>query len=405
MMLADRTTHRPTTTLVLVLVLGEGNDGIGSDVPKAKCHSSETNPVTFIVHSLEDPATKQAKMSFVRRACILVSATLLCLGCSSSAFTPPATSLARPSGFGTSALFSTTQSEVERLRAAAKAAREEYEKLSREMGKEVASSGDMQATATAAVESKELSVDEVKALAASIEFTGGDAASQSEKLDGLVDSGDLSLWKSAVRRGPTSSTSNMSLLVPFPVTLETLERRSDGKVTGESLGIGGEGDVKFEEFQDLTVAVVLGSTLMGILSLAVLPENIGATVTYLFALIPVGFIGIGSTSPGIIAAAIKGSRGDSEDAEQQRERICRHEAGHFLCGWLCGLPIKSYNVNDDTGVACVEFHTGGAGQELSDEEIASLSVVAMSGSVAEILNFDVAKGGENDLLELQVSVS
>lgn len=332
-----------------------------------------------------------------------MSATLLCFGCSSSAFTSPATSLARPSGFGKSGLFSTTQSEVERLRAAAKAAREEYEKLSKEMGKEVASSGDSKAAPV--IESKELSVDEVKALAASIEFTAGDATSQTEKLDGLVDSGDLSLWKSAVRRGPTSSTSNMSLLVPFPVTLETLERRSDGKVTGESLGVGGEGDVKFEEFQDLTVAVVLGSTALGILSLAVLPDNIGATFTYLFALIPIGFIGVGSTSPGIIAAAIKGTRGDSEDAEQQRERICRHEAGHFLCGWLCGLPIKSYNVNEGTGVACVEFHTGGSAKELSDEEIASLSVVAMSGSVAEILKFESAKGGENDLLELQVSVS
>jgi hypothetical protein len=101
----------------------------------------------------------------------------------------------------------------------------------------------------------------------------------------------------------------MSLLVPFPVTLENLDCRTDGKITGRSLGIGGNGDVSFENFKDLTVVVVLGSTLLGVLSLAVLPPNIGATFCYLFSLIPIAFIGIGSTAPGAIAAVIIASRG------------------------------------------------------------------------------------------------
>jgi len=328
---------------------------------------------------------------------------LLCLLYGSIAFTAPASLARHSNAAGSSRLFSSTQTEVERLRAAAKKARDDYEKLSKEIGKEISSSGDAKSNVTPVVESKNLSVDEVKALASKIDFSSGDATSQIDKLDSLVDSGELSLWKSAVRRGPTSGTSSMSMLIPFSVTLETLERRSDGRVTAEALGIGGEGDVSFEDFQDVTIAVVLGSTILGILSLAVLPDNIGATFTYLFALIPVGFVAIGSTSPGIIAAAIKASRGEREDTENQRDRVCRHEAGHFLCGWLCGLPVKNYNVNDETGVACVEFHTSGiaVGQELSEESIANLSVVAMSGSVAEILAFDNAKGGENDLLELQ----
>ncbi|KAL7537954.1 hypothetical protein ACHAXR_008174 [Thalassiosira sp. AJA248-18] len=294
-----------------------------------------------------------------------------------------------------------TESEVDKLRAAAAKAREEYEKLSKEMGKDITPSGDM--AAKNSVQVKDLSVAEVQAIANDINFVSGDATSQSQALDNLVDSGDFSLWKSAVRRGATSSTSAMSKLVPFPVTLGSLETRTDGKVTGPSLGIGGEDDVKFEDFQDLTVAVVLGSTLAGILSLAVLPENVGATFTYLFALIPIGFIGIGSVSPGIIAGVISGAKADGkEDTDTQRERICRHEAGHFLCGYLCGLPVKNYQINSDTGVACVEFHTSGnSGQELSDDDIAALSVVAMSGSVAEIMEYGKARGGENDLLELQ----
>lgn len=291
------------------------------------------------------------------------------------------------------------ETEVEKLRRQAAKAREDYERLSKEMGKDV----NTKAVSVGAPVKKNLSIDEVQAVAESVNFGTGTAATQSQALDNLVDSGDFSLWKSAVRRGPTSTTSAMSLLVPFAVTLGTLEMRTDRKVTAESLNIGGDSDVKFEDFQDLTVAVVLGSTLGGIISLAALPENIGATFCYLFALIPIGFIAIGSTSPGIIAGAMVASRGGSkEDADAKRERICRHEAGHFLCGYLCGLPVKNYEISSDTGVACVEFHTNSATTpKLTSDEIAALSVVAMSGTVAEIMSYEKATGGENDLLELQ----
>jgi len=295
----------------------------------------------------------------------------------------------------------TEMTEVEKLRAAAAKAREEYQELSKAMGKEVDAKGDI--TSPDTVKPKNLSVSEVEKIANSMNFGVGDASSQTQKLNELVDSGDFTLWNSAVRRGSTSDAS-MSKLVPFPVTLQTLESRTGGKVNGPSLGIDGDKDVSLDDFKDLTVQVVLGSTGLGIASLALLPENVGATFTYLFALIPILFIGIGSLAPGVIASGIVFSRGDSEDAEQQRERICRHEAGHFLCGYLCGLPVKNYEISSDTGVACVEFHTtdavNGKG-ELSDADIAALSVVAMSGSVAEIMQYDKATGGENDLLELQ----
>ena len=288
--------------------------------------------------------------------------------------------------------------EVEKLRAAAAKAREEYEQLSKEMGKDV-TGGPPKIAAPVA---KNLSITDVQKVVNEINFESGDATSQSQALDDLVDSGDFSLWKSAVRRGPTTASSAMSLLIPFPVTLGSLEQRTDGKVTGPSLGIGGDKDVSFEDFKDLTVVVVLGSTLLAFLSLALLPENVGATFCYLFAVIPILFIGVGSVSPGLIAGGIVFSRGDSEDTSTQRERICRHEAGHFLCGYMCGLPVKNYVVSPDTGVACVEFHPAGlAGQELSGDAIAALSVVAMSGSVAEIMEYGKATGGENDLLELQ----
>lgn len=71
---------------------------------------------------------------------------------------------------------------------------------------------------------------------------------------------------------------------------------------------------------------------------------------------------------------------------------------------IFSTSVKSYDISPISGVACVEFHTGSnavVGKELTDDEIAALSVVAMSGSVAEIMEYGKATGGENDLLELQ----
>jgi len=290
--------------------------------------------------------------------------------------------------------------EVAKLRAAAAKAREEYETMSKAAGKEIVPTAAQKAAAEAAnmVESKGLDSSAIKSLASDVDFTSGNAMAQSSSLDTLVSTGDFSSWKSAVRRPENSA--GLSLLRPFPVTLGALESRTDGKVTGDTLGVGGEGDVTLDDFKDATIGVVLGCTLLGVLSLAFLPENVGASLTYLFAIIPVLFLGIGSTSPGIIAAGIKFFSGTSESNDDTRERICAHEAGHFLCGYLCGLPIKSYNAGD-SGVPCVEFFTDATTSKgFTEDEISAITVVAMSGSVGEIIAKGKASGGENDLREL-----
>jgi len=229
----------------------------------------------------------------------------------------------------------------------------------------------------------------------------GDANSQVSELDSLAENDKLGLWKAALTT--SANTNSPSPLRPYPVSLNFLEQRTDGKITAETLGIGGKGDVSLDDFKYATLYVTLGSSVAGVAALAFLPENVGATFCYFAALIPILFLAVGSTTPAIIAGAIVSLRGNSDDKSEQEDRVCRHEAGHFLTGYLCGLPIKSYEINDE-GIPCVEFYpsTDGdaMGRELSSEEIAALSVVAMSGSVAEALNFGEAKGGENDLLQL-----
>lgn len=250
-------------------------------------------------------------------------------------------------------------------------------------------------------QAEKLSPSEIKELVSSINFEAGDAQTQISSLNNLSESSKLGMWKAAATS--SANTNSPTPLRPYPVSLNFLEQRTGGKITGKSLGVGGEDDVSLDDFKYATLFVLGGSSIAGVAALAFLPENIGATVCYLVALIPILFLGIGSSAPGFIAGAIASVKGTNDEQSVKEDRVCRHEAGHFLCGYLCGLPVRSYQVND-LGYPCVEFYpsTDGEamGRELSSEEIAALSVVAMSGSVAEALAFGEAKGGQNDLIEL-----
>jgi hypothetical protein len=278
---------------------------------------------------------------------------------------------------------SSAADEVAALRAAAAKAREDAARLSLELGKP------LEITPKEIVSKETVSLQDLESLMSSIDFEGGNAASQVTKLDELAQAGNLKLYKSAALRS-------------FPVSLGMLEQRTGGKVTGKSLGVTQGEDVSLDDFKYATLGVTLGCSFLGVLSLALLPENIGATLCYFFALIPILFLGLGSSAPGVIAGAIAAARGTADSEQEKTDRICRHEAGHFLAGYCCGLPIKRYSLLD-AGIPCVEFHPsseGDTGRDFTADEIAALSVVAMSGSVAEALALGQAKGGENDLLEL-----
>mmetsp|Transcript_31863 Transcript_31863/g.52534 ORF Transcript_31863/g.52534 Transcript_31863/m.52534 type:complete len:381 (-) Transcript_31863:71-1213(-) len=318
---------------------------------------------------------------------IATSALLLCLATSANGFVAPLGKTVAFSRSSMKKMATDPQEEVARLRAMAAKAREEADQLSKELGK---------AIPAAAITAKEsMSAEDVAAKTAMIDFAGGDATSQSTMLDELTGSGDFALWKSA--------TKDQNLRT-FPVSQKFLESRTGGKVNGETLGIAGEGEVTLEDFKYATLGVTAVCSVVGVAALALLPENVGASVCYAAALIPILFLGVGSTTPALIANAIAAVRSTSDDKEMLLDRICRHESAHFLCGYLCGLPVKDYALME-SGVPCVEFHQSSSGdatsKEFSQEEVAALSVVAMSGSVGEILDFGDAKGGENDLIELE----
>jgi hypothetical protein len=180
-----------------------------------------------------------------------------------------------------------------------------------------------------------------------------------------------------------------------------LENRSG--LTSETLGVGVE-EVSMDDFKYATLWVTGGCSVAGVAALVFLPENIGATVCYLAALIPILFLAVGSTVPAAIASVIASLKG-SDDTVKKVDRVCRHEAAHFLCGYLCGLPIASYESSADENIPRVEFHETSEGpmtarNELTEDEVNALTVVAISGAVAEAMKFGKAGGANADLIVL-----
>ena len=247
---------------------------------------------------------------------------------------------------------------------------------------------------TATIEKSTKNPAEIAASIKSIDFESA-PGNQIAALDELRNSGELSLYKSATMEAGSGD------LRSYPVSQSMLEQRSG--LTGETLGVGKE-EVTLDDLKFATLWVVGGSSVAGVASLALLPENIGATVCYFVALFPILFLGVGSTAPQLIANVIAGFKGE-KDTVNRVDRVCRHEAAHFLCGYLCGLPIASYATADED-IPRVEFHDTAEGpltakRELTEDEVNTLAVVAMSGSVAEVMEFGQADGTSGDLIGLQ----
>lgn len=250
-------------------------------------------------------------------------------------------------------------------------------------------------TATASLEKATKSPSEVATAIRSIDFSAS-ARAQVDMLDALRKEGCLTMYKSATVEAGSGD------LRYFPVSLSMLEQRSG--LTAEKLGIGEE-EVSLDDFKYVTLYVTGGSTVVGIAALALLPENVGATVCYIVALVPILWLGVGSTAPAVIAGLIAAVKGSDDGGVSKVDRVCRHEAAHFLVGYLCGLPVANYETTDDN-VPRVEFHYSKDGpstslRELSEDEVNSLTAVALSGCVAEAMEFGNARGSNSDLIELQ----
>ena len=107
------------------------------------------------------------------------------------------------------------------------------------------------------------------------------------------------------------------------------------------------------------------------------------------------FLGVGSSSPGVIVALYGIVRGAAEDlAASERRR--RHESAHLVAGYRLGLPVAEYSAGDRPRV---EFYYKTGTYTRDDAE--ALACVALSGAVGECEAFGQAKGAQQDFADLQ----
>ncbi|KAL6219997.1 hypothetical protein ACLB2K_007755 [Fragaria x ananassa] len=132
---------------------------------------------------------------------------------------------------------------------------------------------------------------------------------------------------------------------------------------------------------------VVGTTgFIGLLA-GQLPGDWGFFVPYLVGSISLVVLGVGSTSPGLLQAAISSFSSFFPDYQ---ERIASHEAAHFL-----DIGKEHVNLIDQRLEKLI--YSG----QLDAKELDRLAVIAMAGLAAEGLKYDKVIGQSADLFTLQ----
>lgn len=139
-------------------------------------------------------------------------------------------------------------------------------------------------------------------------------------------------------------------------------------------------------------AIIAGNTL---------PGDWGYFSEYLIGIVPIVVLGIGSTSPGLLSYFIDKF---SLIFPDYKDRVIRHEAAHFLVGYLVGCPVTNYSI--ELGRERTEFVESRLQKRLIEEfldadDIDSLALVAVAGISAEGQAYEEVMGQTADLLDLQ----
>ena len=214
-------------------------------------------------------------------------------------------------------------------------------------------------------------------------FAGIDASREKfvSTLSSLKDAGRATKWNSAA------------------LVADGAENPTEARVRAAT-GIDGAKDllsqeeVSNDQLGALTAGVFVVSAILAIASGALIGGNVGASFTYIFAVLPIVFLGVGSSSPGVIVALYGIVRGATEDLAERRRR---HESAHLVAGYKLGLPVAEYSAGDRPRV---EFYFE-KGRPYSRDEAEALACVALSGAVGECEAFGQAKGAQQDFADLQ----
>ena len=216
-------------------------------------------------------------------------------------------------------------------------------------------------------------------------LNAGDAIRMTSELERIKSKYVISKWNSKDLENPRFDVSNYRL--KSKTSIDPINLKLD--------------DVGFA-YQNVLVSAVVIGTVCG-LSANFIGGQAGFLLGYVSALFPVLLVGVGSIAPGLIGEVLY--RFKLLTNEESRKRHVRKNAGKFLAGYVCGLPVASFNQGSPSNTAeFFQLRPTSTNQDegrqifakskFSQIDIARSSIVCLAGSVAECIDFGVA-GGTN----------
>ncbi|KAK9828518.1 hypothetical protein WJX72_000520 [[Myrmecia] bisecta] len=146
---------------------------------------------------------------------------------------------------------------------------------------------------------------------------------------------------------------------------------------------------------------VVGVTSVIAVAGGFLPGDWGFFVPYLTGGICLVVLAVGSTAPGLLQLPIDLFSSIFPD---YRQRVLRHEAAHFLIGYLLGIPVTNYSLQigkAHTDFAEAKIQMRLIERKLTDDEINTFAVMSMAGVASEGINYPDVMGQTADLMDLQ----
>jgi len=158
----------------------------------------------------------------------------------------------------------------------------------------------------------------------------------------MKSNGDINLWNSTFLYYQRYGVGDVRMLT----------RIRGEKDLIQTLGLDGKSDI--DKIASILFAVIVGSILSSLTVLQNLPgpEIVRWSVTWLLAFAPYGYLALGLSFPAVLQRLLIQIFRAVDPA--YRERLLYHEAGHFLVGYLVGMPVQSYSA--DAPINAVQFY-------------------------------------------------